>query len=146
ADADYLLFLGRIHPVKGLEMLLEAFRIAARSTRTRLVIAGPGLDDAYGRSLRRRVSGDACLASRVDFEGLVSGPRKWSLLSQARAVCISSHTEGMSLTALQALAAGSPVLTTPQAGPVEVAEFGGVLSDNSVDSLTRALTSILAWR
>jgi glycosyltransferase involved in cell wall biosynthesis len=142
---DYLLFLGRLHPVKGIEALLDAFTGARAPRDTQLLIAGPGLEDSYGRFLARRVADDRAVRGRVHFIGAVHGATKWSLLSRARAVCIASHTEGMSLTSLEALATGSPVLTTPEAGPPEVAKHGGLVCAHGVASLRKGIAEVLQW-
>src|SRR5204862_2099418 len=89
----YVLTLGKLHAVKGLERLLEAFADLPSRYSLRWVIAGLGIDTAYGRALVRRITAHAGLRSRVTLVGHVSGSKKWSLLRHAHAVWISSHTE-----------------------------------------------------
>lgn len=107
-----ILFLGRVHPLKGADTLLSAFAsIAAQAQDAVLVLAGPdefGLEQRYRAQVRR-----LGLADRVVFAGMVTGESKRSLLARADLFCLPSVGEGFSMAALEALAAGVPVLLTP---------------------------------
>ncbi len=115
AGRRFLVFLGRIHSKKGVELLLHAFgRVARESTAApgglpHLAIAGPCSDDSYIRGLRG-------LAQRHGIEGLVhwpgmlSGDVKWGALSGAEAFVLPSYQENFGLAVVEALACGCPVL------------------------------------
>jgi len=86
ADDTVILYLSRLHPIKGADILLEAFlRIGRTFPRATLVIAGPdewGLESTF----RQRVNA-AGLNSRVKFPGIVTGQKKRELLARADVFC-----------------------------------------------------------
>lgn len=145
-DEPYVLSLGRLHPVKGLELLIEAFAQAVRDSprRFRLVIAGPASDPAYAARLKALVRGLG-IEQHVSFPGAVFGLRKIALYRQAWAFCAPSQTEVMGLVNLEAAALGVPVLTTHETGLWDWEAGGGVLVHPRVADLSRALTGIFAW-
>jgi glycosyltransferase involved in cell wall biosynthesis len=105
AGDDYLLFLGRLVPEKGCDLLLEAYRQAA--TDLRLVIAGEALHDA-GYAARLRAQADA----RVIFAGYVQGELKEELLSNAYLFVQPSRLEGLPVAVLEAMSYGRYVLAS----------------------------------
>lgn len=142
--ARVVLFLGRIHPKKGLLHLVEAWHRLDRETAGwRLVIAGP---DAHGhRAAVERVSTRLGLTSRVSFTGAVHGARKRALLARADVFALPSFSEGFSMAILEALASRLPVLMTPQCNFEEVAAVGaGVLAEPTADAVARGLRGLLA--
>jgi glycosyltransferase involved in cell wall biosynthesis len=118
-----MLFLGRLAPIKGPDLLVEAFldRLAELDG-WQLALAGP--DDGLEAALRRRVRSTGA-ADRVRFLGFVAGSRKQQALAAAELVVIPSRQEAMSIVVLEAGAAGKPVLLTDRCGLPEVAEAGG---------------------
>ena len=138
-----LLFLGRLHPIKGADILLEAFlRISSQFPDAVLVLAGP---DEYGLELqfRQRVL-TAGLADRVFFPGMVSGSLKLNLLARADVFCLPSVAEGFSMAILEAMASGTPVMISPGCHFPEVqAHSAGWIIDRDVDRWADALASAL---
>jgi glycosyltransferase involved in cell wall biosynthesis len=123
-----ILFMGRIHPIKGVDILLDAFsRIASVIDDAILVIAGP---DQYGAltRLRRQVE-ETRLGGKVYFPGMVTGNAKLALLRRSTLFCLPSAAEGISIAILEALASGLPVLLTPgcHMPEVEAANAGYVV-------------------
>jgi glycosyltransferase involved in cell wall biosynthesis len=118
-----ILFLGRVHPLKGADTLLSAFAsVAARIRDAVLVLAGPdefGLEQSY-RAEARRLG----LEHRVIFTGMVEGEAKDALLARANLFCLPSVGEGFSMAVLEALATGVPVLLTPGCHFDEVEQAG----------------------
>jgi glycosyltransferase involved in cell wall biosynthesis len=143
ADDVIVLFMGRLHPIKGADRLLDAFiRIAGLRPAARLVLAGP---DEYGieESFRARV-GAAGLLNRVVFTGMVSGVRKEALLHRADLFCLSSDAEGFSMAILEALAHSTPVLISPRCHFSQVKRAGaGVVAEPTVAGVAQALLSLL---
>jgi len=139
-----ILFLGRLHPVKGADRLLLAFeRIAQRYPDAVLVLAGP---DEFGieQAFRVRAS-DAGLSARVRFPGMVQGEMKSALLHRADLFCLPSDAEGFSMAILEALAHKTPVVISPRCHFPEVEEFGaGRISCREPEPLADALASLLA--
>jgi glycosyltransferase involved in cell wall biosynthesis len=107
----FLLFLGRIHPKKGCDLLLTAFaRIAAQHSTLDLVIAGP--DQAGWRPELEAQARAAGIEGRIHWPGAVYGDVKWGALRACEAFVLPSHQENFGVAVAEALAAGRPVLIT----------------------------------
>lgn len=121
--APILLFLGRLAPIKGPDLLLDAFFGQLASLRDwHLVFAGP--DDGMLAALEDRVRRSG-VSGRVHFAGFLGGADKQDALAAADLLVIPSRREAMSIVVLEAAAVGRPVLITDQCGVPEVAEVGG---------------------
>jgi poly(glycerol-phosphate) alpha-glucosyltransferase len=112
-----LLFLGRIHPKKGLAELLDAWAALAAARRAsmadwRLVIAGWD-DGGHLAGLEQQVATRG-LADRVRFAGPLFGDVKRAALAGADAFVLPSRSEGLPMSVLEAWAAGLPVLMTAE--------------------------------
>lgn len=107
--ARMALFLGRLYPVKGLPMLVEAWA-RTRPRGWRLVIAGP--DEAGHQAVVERAVRIAGLGEAVSFAGPVAGDTKADLLAAADLVVLPSHSESFGMAVAEALAHATPVLTT----------------------------------
>ena len=140
----YFLFLGRLHPVKGLELIFQALAKVPVSMRIPLIVAGSAISESYSRALTALVS-ELGIEAAVEFVGPVSGVKKWTLLSGALAVCAPSYSEGMSMVALEAMACSTPVVTTHASGFSELASWGGVLINSDFDELHVALMDVIGW-
>lgn len=107
----YLLFLGRLHPKKGVDLLIRAY--AARRSRLpgepALVVAGPGGDSAYGRTLQA-LAASTCPADSVYWPGMVEGDAKWGALRGCEAFVLSSYQENFGIAVVEAMACARPVL------------------------------------
>ncbi|MFK0039443.1 glycosyltransferase family 4 protein [Paenarthrobacter sp. NPDC090517] len=102
-----VLFIGRLeYGHKGLDLLLEAWAHACERVEGNLLIAGTGPDE---ERLRTAI-GDAGLSERVQMLGWLSGERKFRALSDARLLVVPSRHETFGLVAIDALAAGTPVI------------------------------------
>ena len=103
------LFLSRLHPKKGLDLLIRAWA-AARPAGWKLVIAGPGPGE-YVQGLR-----DLCrregVEGGVEFRGPVAGDEKWSLMASADLFVLPSHSENFGIVVPEALAMGVPCIAT----------------------------------
>jgi poly(glycerol-phosphate) alpha-glucosyltransferase len=111
-DRKWFLFLGRIHPNKGLDHLIRAWaELAGRFEEWQLVLAGPG-EQAH-RQRFEGLSRDLNVSDRVTFVGLLTGARKDAALQHAEFFVLPSISEGLSNAALEGLAAGAAALMTP---------------------------------
>src|SRR5205823_3603659 len=122
------LFLGRLHPKKRVDFLLEAFLDAAPQ-ECKLVIAGPD-ECSLWKPLAARFLSDTAAARRVLRMGTVSGKDKVALLAGAALFALPSEHENFGIAALEALAAGTPVLLSPHvdlAESVLAADLGNVV-------------------
>ena len=112
--APYLLFLGRIHPIKGIDGLVRSYAIArSRGLRADLVLAGPpdgheGTVAALARELG--------VSDSVHFVGPLYGPPKLDALAGCALFVHRPRYEGFGMTVVEAMAAGRPVLTTAACG------------------------------
>jgi glycosyltransferase involved in cell wall biosynthesis len=115
----YFLFLGRIHPKKGVDLLIRAFAAICRSTVNAqgsppcLVIAGPGSETDFGKSMFE-LAVATCPSDCVFWPGMLTGDAKWGALYNAEAFVLQSHQENFGIAVAEALACGTPVLISNQ--------------------------------
>ena len=132
-----LLFLSRIHPKKGVDVLIDAAAILRSSGHAvSTVIAGPCDDPQYLTFLRDRV--DALeLSDHVSFVGEVSGAAKYSLYQAADLFVLPTHQENFGFVLPEAMASGTPIITTRgvDTWPELQASGGAVIIDAPVPSL-----------
>ena len=123
---EYILFLGRLVPEKGIAYLIEAFK--ETNTEKKLVIAGGSSDtDAYQKELKELAKGD----NRIIFTGFVQGQILEELYSNAYIYCLPSDLEGMPLSLLEAMSFGNCCLVSDIAECVEVVEDKAVIFQKS---------------
>ena len=139
----FWLFLGRLHHIKGLDVLLAAYRKAIdHGLDHDLLIAGP--DGGYEMTLRQRVTA-ASLQERVRLIGAVSGSAKQALLQDAFALVHPSRHECFSITILEAMTAHRPVIISDCCSFPEIAAEGaGYVVPLNADSLATAMLSLAA--
>jgi glycosyltransferase involved in cell wall biosynthesis len=139
----YLLFLGRLNHIKGVDLLVEAFAASgAAEAGWALVLAGP--DEGLGSELRARAAA-AGVGDVVRFAGVVTGSERTEALREAALLVVPSRHEAMSIVALEAGVNGTPVLLTRSCGFDAVERAGGgLVVDASVRALTGGLRVLLA--
>ncbi|HTW46128.1 MAG TPA: glycosyltransferase [Acidobacteriaceae bacterium] len=105
----FLVFLGRIHPKKGCDLLVEAFaRIAGDVPELQLLVAGPD-QTGWARDLRAKAA-KLGVADRVHWPGMLTGDAKWGALYASEAFILPSHQENFGISVAEALACGRAVL------------------------------------
>ena len=110
-----LLFLGRLHPVKGCDLLIEAFAaVRDRDARLHLVMAGP--DEVGWRSGLMALAGDLGVEDCITWTGMLTGDAKWGAFHAADAFVLPSHSESFGMSVAEALSCGVPVLLTTAVG------------------------------
>jgi glycosyltransferase involved in cell wall biosynthesis len=109
-NRKYLLFLSRIHPKKGCDLLLQAFGDLVRELPEDLdlVIAGP---DQVGWSTELRAVGDRLgISNRLHWPGMLKGDVKWGAFRNAEALMLPSHQENFGFVVAEAMACSTAVL------------------------------------
>jgi glycosyltransferase involved in cell wall biosynthesis len=140
-----LVYLGRIHPKKGIENLLEAYKMLNGNLgkTPSLTIAGDG-EPRYADSIRARVE-QLPLSRSVTMIGPVHGESKESLFQNADVVVVPSHTENFGLVVAEALARGVPVIASKGTPWKRVEEIGcGLWIDNDPQTLAAGIERIAA--
>jgi len=143
-DAPMVLFLGRLHFKKGLDLLVAAFDDVRRKIPdAQLVIAGPEHDD-YGQTVRRWVR-ERGLEGVVHFVGPLNRPQVVQAYVDADVFALPSYTEPFPLAAAEAMACGLPVLISDQVNiHAEVTKAGaGVVTRCDADDVAAAMEALL---
>ena len=111
----YLLFIGRLHPIKAIDRLLEALGQSQvfRKSDYKLIIAGPIVDKTYGQTLIELVN-RLQLSQKVSWIGQIIGEQKEILYANARLTILPSHTENFGNVVIESLAQGTPVVASTQ--------------------------------
>ncbi len=144
AEQKYFLFLGRIHPKKGVDLLIKAYSALCRSTSNlplpKLVIAGPGLKTPYGQKMQKLAS-EICPPNSIFWPGMLSGDAKWGALYNCEASILPSNQENFGIAVVETLACGRPVLISDQVNIWrEIKEAGAALvGENSITGTTKLL-------
>jgi glycosyltransferase involved in cell wall biosynthesis len=135
-DERVLLFLSRIHPKKGLDLLLRAL---CGIREARLVIVGGG-DAKYVSELRDFCKKNAADLPRVDWIGEIWGEARWPYFQGVDLFCLPSHSENFGIAVLEACQVGTPALTTT-ATPwaEELRDDRGFICEPETRSIRRAL-------
>ena len=119
----YVLFIGRLNPIKAPDILLKAFcQINKRFPNINLVLIGP--DEGMLGDLKAIVLNES-IADKVHFLGYVSKADKAAIIHSSLFLCVPSRKEAMSIVVLEAGISAKPALITDQCGFDEVEEVGG---------------------
>lgn len=140
----FFLYLGRIHPKKGCDLLVEAFSaIAANAPDIDLVMAGP--DAGIRDGLRTRVAARG-LNHRVHWPGLITGDAKWGAFYAGECFVLPSHQENFGIAVAEALACSRPVLISDQVNiwPEIEGDGAGIVAPDTADGTQNLLEQWLA--
>ena len=137
-----LLFLSRIDPKKGLEILIESLEtLKNQGYAFHFVLAGANPQDPdYEQKIRSRLQ-QSPLAASTTLTGFVQGDRKWGLLQDADGFVLPSAYENFGIAVAEAMAVGTPVIISREVyieSEVEQATAGWVC-DRNASSLTASL-------
>jgi glycosyltransferase involved in cell wall biosynthesis len=143
-EPPVILGVGRLHPQKDFATLIRAFAALRSERPLRLVILGAGTDSPYGAGLR-------ALASELGIAGDVALPgfahNRLAFMSRAAVLVLSSRYEGLGNVLIEALACGTPVVSTDcPSGPREILDggrFGPLVAVGDVAALARAIEQVL---
>jgi glycosyltransferase involved in cell wall biosynthesis len=138
-----LLYLGRLHPKKGVENLLAACKLLNDESviTWSLTLAGPG-DPAYIQTLMRTIQ-EYKLSDRVKMVGEVRGEMKQKLFDNSDLTAVPSYTENFGMVVAESLAHGVPVIASKGTPWRRVEEIGcGLWVENDSETLAKAIEQI----
>lgn len=142
-NQQLILFLGRIDPKKGLDLLAPAFQeIHRRFPQAHLVIAGP--DNSGFLPTAKQYFAEADCLDAVTFTGMLTGDIKQAALAAADIYVAPSYSEGFSMSILEGMASGLPcVITTGCNFPEAAAANAAYVVDPTSDQIGQALACCL---
>ncbi|HXC68717.1 MAG TPA: glycosyltransferase [Pyrinomonadaceae bacterium] len=146
ASEPYMLVLSRLHPKKGLDVLIDAFLALVQVEKFahwRLVIAGDG-PEAYVLKLKA-MAGSSAQRDRIVFTGWLDGEEKDAVLGGASLLVLPSHQENFGLCVMEALSHSVPVLVSPHVNLAEeiVLANAGWIATVDKDALISRLAEAL---
>jgi glycosyltransferase involved in cell wall biosynthesis len=142
---EIFLFLGRVHPKKGVDLLIQSFASIARQDSSRhLVLAGP-IHCKYQRELLSLIRA-LSLETQITWTGPLSGSMKWAAFSTAQLFCLPSHQENFGVAVAEALSVGLPVCISHAVNTSDLVErFGaGIVHTDTLDGTIHALSRWVA--
>ncbi len=139
---NYFLYLGRHDPYKGVSQAISAFAQLPQAADCEFWIAG-GADSRFTPQLQAQAEA-LSVSERVKFLGYVPYKKLPELLNQAIAFVFPSQWEGFGLPVLEAMACGTPVITSNAGAIPEVGSDATLcIPPNDISALTSALTELL---
>jgi len=139
-----VLFLGRLHHQKRPELLLQAFsKVVQEFPHAMLVLAGPG-EGQYVSELHLQAR-DLGISGRIVFTGLLQGRAVREALVDADIFVLPSLQESFGLAVAEAMAAGRPVIVTPQVALAkEIEEYSaGLVVEDRVEAISSGISQLL---
>lgn len=158
-SSSYLLFLGRIDPKKGVDLLINSLDSICRKSENvkmeipHIVIAGPGGDTEYGRFILELAASVSAATKRdlapnlhlhFHFTGMLVGDSKWGALYGCEAFVLASHQENFGISVVEALACSKPVLISNKVNIwTEILQSGACFADD--DTVEGASVTLESW-
>jgi glycosyltransferase involved in cell wall biosynthesis len=133
--------MGRIHPKKGIDILIEAYaRTLAKEPSWHLVIAGPDKNGLQGEleTLAARLG----ITDRITWTGMLKGTLKWGALIASEVFVLPSHQENFGIVVAEAMACNLPVIVSDKVNIWrEVANYhAGFVCEDNVEGIASTLT------
>lgn len=141
-EEDYFVFIGRLDPKKGLDLIIEVFdKINLKNTKLYIL----GKENEYSNYLKKIIN-KYNLKDKIVFKGAVFGEEKYKIIANARALLAPSYSEAIGMVNLEAAACKTPVITTFQTGiNKKWSENGGILINPNFDELKTSILRSLNW-
>lgn len=143
-DKPFVLYAGRIEPLKGIDRLIKAMTLIESGVR--LVIIGGDPQSRGELDRLQQLSRELGLTDRVVFPGLIAHEKMPDYYRAASMLVVPSHYESFGLVALEALASGTPVVTTDVGDMRNIIRPGetGYIVDGRPESIARAIKDLLS--
>lgn len=138
------LFLGRIHPIKAVDLLVQAFFLANLGKEWSLCIVGPDNAPDYTANVRNKIN-ELSLSNQISLTGPVFGDNKQSYYEHSWALVLPSYSEGFPMVSLEAARCGLPTLLTIEAGLENWSESGGLTIKPEINDITSKLVEAASW-
>ncbi|MBI4698932.1 MAG: glycosyltransferase [Nitrospirae bacterium] len=143
-DREMILFLSRIHPQKGLDLLIKAFAVIAQERpRAKLVIAGPD-NSGYMGEIETLIT-QYGLNGKVTYMGMLEGKKKIDAFRNASVFVLPSYSENFGMAVAEAMACSRPVVITDRVNIChDVAEYkAGLITSCNPQEIAEAIIRIL---
>ena len=144
---EIVLFLGRIEPRKGLDILLPAFSgVAVHFPNAKLILAGPE-EDEYRRVLQHMAE-QLGIDDRIIFTEYLDSPERLEALRDADVFALTSYSENFGMAVVESMAAGTPVVVSDRVGVADVVEKtnAGLVTSLDIEDVVRSLKFLLQDR
>lgn len=142
SNEKIVLFLGRIHKIKGVDLLVDAFAgLVNERNSLKLVIAGP--DDGFLSTLKRQIE-NLNIADKILFTGPLYEQDKLEVYIDADVYVLPSVYETFPVTVLEACTCGTPVIVTDRCGIADIVERIGSVVEYDKDMLRDAIFKVLS--
>ena len=141
------IFVGRLNPIKNLDILIDAFALLPKEIKTSLLLLGEArLDEEidYVEALKQKIN-ELNLEKKIRFLGHISGSEKLMLMNESAALILPSHSENFGNVVLEALSVGTPALVS-SGTPWQILETwncGKTFDSQSPEQLSNALFWLL---
>lgn len=145
SSKNYILFMSRIHPKKGLDLLIKVWKkLHVDYSSWEILIVGPGEESNYGKKIKKLIV-DGKIKNKVHFKGLLSGEEKLNSFYASSLFVLPSHTENFGIVIAEAMACGLPVITTKGTPWQEIQDYhAGWWVENDIKSISTALSHALS--
>ena len=141
-DEKIVLYLGRLHKIKGIDLLIEAFSdLIEKLDDVRLVIVGP--DDGYLSTLKKQIT-DLKIGDKILFTGPLYEMDKLKAYVDADVYVLPSMYEIFGITVLEACACGTPVIVTDRCGIMDFVDKVGYVVEYDKDQLRDSIFRVLS--
>lgn len=141
-----ILYLSRIHPKKGLLLLVKAIKdiIKIRSD-IRLIVAGPVEDALYFKKIKDFIKNNK-LENQINFKGTVIGEEKIKIFSESDIFVLPSVDEGSPLVILEAMSFGLPVIVTSGFKMPEIDNKMGYIVEQNPEAIAKAILKLIEYK
>jgi len=145
-EGPYVLFVGRLEPLKGLDILIDAIAmLVGRGSAVRLLVVGGNLDGELAQQLQARVR-DLKLAERIHFLGSIEQKELPFYYAAADVCTMPSFYESFGMVAIEAMACGTPVIASRAGGlqfTVRDNQTGFLVPPGDAAALAAAIDTVL---
>jgi glycosyltransferase involved in cell wall biosynthesis len=141
-EANVIIFLGRLHKLKGLDILLDAFKLLhLKDNNSVLVIAGS--DFGYKKNILDTIT-EYGLENSVVLTGHLNENEKISALVDSDIFTLPSYSEGFPTAVIEAFACGLPVIVSHECGVDDIVkDVAGIVIENNRDNLSNAILYLI---